>query len=105
MGMRLQDLIVAAQKLLPRERLDLISAVSRSLQCAYEEADFWKPRSLEQHIRLQGTSVVADIAELRADFWPEEETSDDLIAYIYHQRAEDRLTGSLPRCFNMHSPW
>jgi predicted nucleic acid-binding protein len=59
MGMRLQDPMDAAQKLSPRERLDLISAVSRSLQHAYEETDFW----------------------------PKEETPDDLIAYIYRQRA------------------
>ena len=94
MTMRLQDLINAAQELSPRERLDLISAVSRSLQRTYAEeagTDFWEPQSLEHHIRAQRTSVVADIAELRADFWPEEETSDDLSAYIYRQRAEDRL--------------
>ena len=94
MGMRLQDLIDAAQKLSPRERVDLISAVSRSLQHVYaeeESADFWEPKSLEHHIQLQRTSVVADIADLRADFWPEEDTPDDLIAYVYDQRAEDRL--------------
>ena len=94
MNMRLQDLIDAAQRLSPRERLDLISAVSHSLQYTYaevESTDFWEPKSLEKHMQLQGTSVVTDIAELRADFWPEEETSDDLIEYIYRQRAEDRL--------------
>lgn len=94
MVMGLQDLIDAAQNLSPQEKLDLISALTRSLQYAYfevKEADFWEPTAIEQHIQLQGVSTVVDIAELRAEFWPEQETSDDLIEYVYRQRAEDRL--------------
>jgi hypothetical protein len=89
----LKDLIDAAQKLSLLEKLDLIRAVSRSLQPSYPEeeiSDFWKPLSLEQHLKRQNTPVVTDIAELQAGFWPEDETADDLIAYIYRRRAEDR---------------
>lgn len=94
MNTTLQELIDAAQKLSPAEKLDLITAVSQSLRlvCAGTEApDFWEPRTLEYHIQAQGTSVVAEIAELKADFWPEQETADDLINYVYQQRSEDRL--------------
>jgi hypothetical protein len=93
MGMRLQALIDATQKLPPRGRAALIRAVSRSSQHVYAEeahTDFWEPKSLTYHIQLQGTAVVADIADLRADFWPEEDTPDDLSAYIYAQRAACR---------------
>jgi predicted nucleic acid-binding protein len=56
--MRLQALIDAARKLSPRGRVDLICAVSRSLQHVYAAA--------------------------------EEDTPDDLTAYIYAQRAACR---------------
>jgi hypothetical protein len=66
MDTRLQDLIDAAQRLSPLEKLDLISAVSRSLQQAYAKAEgaaFWEPKSLNEHVRLQEPPVVEDIAE------------------------------------------
>lgn len=53
--------------------------------------DFWEPKTLEQHIQAQLTRPVTDIADLVADFWPEEESADDFIAYIYQQRREDCL--------------
>ena len=93
MSTKLQNLIDEAQTLSPKEKLDLISEISRSLSpiCAErEDGDFWTPTSLETHIRHQRTPVVTDIEELKADFWPEEETADDLIGYIYDQRTEDR---------------
>lgn len=34
---------------------------------------------------------VTDIDELGGDFWPEDESVDDFIDYIYGQRREDRL--------------
>jgi hypothetical protein len=100
MATSLQDLIDAAEKLSPLEKLDLINALSRSLQHNYaalaefdslDPVGFWKPQPLEKHLQLQRTPVVGDIAELRADFWPEDESSDDLIEYVYRQREKDRL--------------
>jgi len=93
MSTKLQELIDEVQKLSPKEKLDLISAISHSLQpvCAERgDQDFWLPKSLETHSRRQGTPVVHDITELKGDSWPKDETADDLIAYIYNQRAEDR---------------
>ncbi len=91
---RLQTIIEAAQALSPLEQLDLISALSRALHRNYLQTlpaeDFWKPKTLEQHLQAQQTRPVADIAGLRADFWPEDESSVDLIAYIYEQRREDQ---------------
>jgi len=92
---RLQELIEAAQELSPLEQLDLISALSQALHRNYLQTlsaeDFWRPKTLEQHIQAQQPQPVADIAGLRADFWPEDESADDLIAYIYEQRREDQL--------------
>ncbi len=90
MNVELHYLINAAQKLSPRKKLDLIHAVSQSLPTLPKvgDTDFWTVRSLEEHLQRQKTPVITDIAELRADFWPEEETADDLIAYIYTQKVQ-----------------
>ena len=95
MSTRVQTLIDAAQKLPLLEQLELISTISQSIHRNYQQTqptvDFWEPQTLEQHIQAQLTQPVTDIADLVADFWPEEESADDFIAYIYQQRREDRL--------------
>jgi hypothetical protein len=88
---RLQTLIDAAQELSPLEQLELISALSQSLHRNYQQtADFWEPKTLEQLIQAQQTQPITNIADL-AGFWPQEESVDDFIEYIYQQRHEDRL--------------
>jgi hypothetical protein len=95
MSTRLQTLIEAAQELSPLEQLNLISAVSQSLHRSYQRLqpvlDFWRPQTLEQLIQAQRTRPITAIADLQASFWPEEESADDIIEYIYRQRQEDRL--------------
>jgi hypothetical protein len=91
---RLQALIEAAQELSPLEQLDLISVLAQALHRKTLQTlpaeDFWVPKTLEQHLQAQQVQPVADIAGLRADFWPEDEACDDLIEYIYKQRREDQ---------------
>jgi hypothetical protein len=36
--------------------------------------------------------AVTDLAQLAADFWPEDESADDIDAYIVQQRQEDRMS-------------
>ena len=95
MTTRVQTLIDAAQELSLLEQLKLISTISQSIHRSYQQAQpavgFWEPKTLAQHIQAQLTQPVTDIADLVADFWPEEESADDFIAYIYQQRREDRL--------------
>jgi hypothetical protein len=91
---RLQALVDAVQELSPLEQLELISVVSQSLSRGYQQIqldDFWAPKTLGQHIQAQQTQPTMDIADLVADFWPEEESADDFITYIYQQRREDCL--------------
>ena len=88
---RLQTLIDAAQELSPLEQLDLISTISQSLHRNYQQTvDFWEPKTLAQLIQAQQTQSITNIADW-AGFWPEEESVDDFIEYIYQQRREDRL--------------
>ena len=91
---RLQAVINAVQELSLLEQLDLLQALSRSVQTSYLDVssaeEFWKPKTLEEHLAQQQPKRVVDIADLKADFWPEDESADDLISYIYGQRREDQ---------------
>jgi hypothetical protein len=88
---RLQNLVEAAQELSPLEQSELISTISHSLHRNYQQTvDFWEPKTLEQLIQAQQTQPITNIADL-AGSWPEEESVDDFIEYIYQQRREDRL--------------
>lgn len=91
----LQSIIDAAQELSPLEQLQLIEAVSEFLQLKYQISrpteDFWNPQSVEELVQAQNKQPVTNIADLAVDFWPEQETADDIIEYIYQQRQEDRL--------------
>jgi hypothetical protein len=74
------------------EQLELIRVISQSLQHNHlSPPDFWQPKTLEEIIQAQQTKPVSNIADLGADFWPQDESADDIIEYIYQQRREDRL--------------
>lgn len=95
MTTKLQSLINTAQELSPLEQVELIRAISQLLVQRYQKelpvADFWHPRTLEEIVKAQQTPVVQDISALKVDFWPEEETADEFIEYIYQQRKEDSV--------------
>ncbi|RLC16900.1 MAG: hypothetical protein DRI57_10580 [Deltaproteobacteria bacterium] len=97
MTQELQTLIEKARKMPPPEQFELLISLSRSLyRIRYPKlpaatADFKKSPSIHELIQNQETKPVTDIANLAADFWPEEESADDIIGYIYQQRREDRL--------------
>jgi hypothetical protein len=95
MTTKLQTLIEAAQELSPLEKLSLISIVSQSLYHNYQQTqtavDFWETQTLEQLIQAQQTQPITNIAKLRGTFWPEDESANDFIEYIYQQRCEDCL--------------
>ena len=95
MTMKLQTLIEAVQELSPLEQLNLIGVISRSLYHSYRQMqpamDFWEFRGFEQVAEAQQIYPITDIGNLRTGFWPEDESADDFIEYIYRQRHEDRL--------------
>ena len=41
--------------------------------------------------KFSGITPVTDLADLAADFWPEDETADDINTFIARQRASDRF--------------
>ncbi len=95
MTANLQTLIKSAQKLSFVEQVELIKAVSQLLAQNYAKllppTDFWQPQTIEEIVQTQQTEPIQDISTLQVDFWPEQETADDFIEYIYQQRQEDSL--------------
>ena len=95
MTTKLETLINSAQELSPREQVELIRAVSQFLYQSYQtelsSVDFWRPKPIEDIAQAQQTPVIQDISTLEADFWPEEETADEFIEFVYRQRQEDSL--------------
>ena len=73
-----------------RDKLEVLQAIMQDLQQSYAltegSATFWSPKSLEELIATQNAPIIADLSLLGADFWPEDETADDINAYIAQQR-------------------
>lgn len=96
MTAQLQQVLMDARALSAREKLELLEAISQDLQQTYDlneaATQFWNPRPLAELVALQATPVVINIDDLAADFWPEDETADDINEYIAAQRRADRLS-------------
>jgi hypothetical protein len=93
---RLRAVIDSVAQLPPNEQLELIEEISRSLKNQYQPKvmrgrleEFVPAESVS--IPIKRTPPVQDLAQLKADFWPEEETADDINAFIEQQRREDLL--------------
>jgi hypothetical protein len=95
MTAKLQALIAEIQELSPSEQWELIHTISfvlsRRSQKTFAQEDIWKSTSLEEIIASQGVLPMTNIEDLAGDFWPENESADDFITYIYQQRREDRV--------------
>ena len=90
-----QAVVAAAQQLSPTEQLEVIQALTRVLQQRYPNATARPTISDESIIVLPETvrraPLVTNLRSLAADFWPEDETADDVNNYLAQQRAADRL--------------
>jgi hypothetical protein len=93
MTLELQQVIAAARALPPRDKLELLGVISRDLQKVYalteESAAFWSPRTIDEIAQNQAVPVVSDVRTLAVDFWPEDESADDLSQFIARQRRKD----------------
>ncbi|NNJ09825.1 hypothetical protein EKD04_005755 [Chloroflexales bacterium ZM16-3] len=76
----------AALRLQPSQQLQLIQELLRRLQQGYQQPTNTIPPGVRR------AAPVADLADLTADFWPEDETADDINDYIAQQRAADRMS-------------
>lgn len=81
-----EEVRIAARKLKPVDQLQLIQELLRDLQQNYYQPAHTIPASVRR------AAPVSDLAELAADFWPEDETADDINDFIAQQRATDRTS-------------
>jgi hypothetical protein len=84
MTAKLQTLIAEIQELSLPEQWELIQNIK-----TFAQEDVWKSTSLEEIIASQGVLPITNIEDLAGNFWPENESADDFITYIYQQRRED----------------
>jgi hypothetical protein len=94
MSSKVQDVLEEARQLPPHEQLVLLRALSESLQSQYPEvASQLQSGKLDKiPSSVVRTKPVVDLDEYVADFWPEDESIDELKSYIHDQRAADRLS-------------
>jgi hypothetical protein len=76
----------SVQNLSPTEQLELIQVISQSLRQHYQQIS---SDTIPENVKR--TAPVTDLEQLAADFWPEDESADDINSYIAHQRRDDRL--------------
>jgi len=86
MTARVEHVLQAAQHLSPAEQLELIHALSQALLRQYQQTE---SDAIPPHVKR--SAPVTDLADLAADFWPEDESADDINDYIAQQRREDRM--------------
>lgn len=84
----IESVLDEAQTLSPVEQLQLIQALSQTLQRRYEQRASIDtiPASVKR------SQPITDLNQLAANFWPEDESADDINAFIAQQRAADRMS-------------
>jgi hypothetical protein len=90
-----QTVVAAAQELSPAEQLEIIQALTRVLQQRYM-ANIAQPAPVDAKeptlpAGVHRTSPITSLSVFAADFWPDDETADDVNTYLAQQRAADRL--------------
>lgn len=90
----IQAVVAAAQQLSPTEQFEVIQVLTRVLQHRYVTSDT-APVATSPAISLppsvRRTPTITSLADFAADFWPDDETADDINTYIAQQRAADRM--------------
>lgn len=79
MNTAVRTVYLAARRLSPAEQQELVGELSASLRHPI----------VDEASQLGQTPPVTDLATLKADFWPTDETADDITAFVAQQRAED----------------
>lgn len=92
MSENLQNVLNAVEQLSPGERLELIEVLSRSLQQSWQQlarpnGEQAPEPAIPSYVKR--TSPVTSLKQLEADFWPDDETADDINAFVARQRHDD----------------
>jgi hypothetical protein len=77
----------------PQEQIEIIQYLTESLSMHDSQlsaaARAWRPKTLAQLVREHKKAPIKSVSALAADFWPPDESADDIISYIYTRRVGD----------------
>jgi len=73
----------------PEEYRTLFERVEREAQSAEEEARRQAHEEVWELARQQGVKPIRSIEDLQGDFWPEEESVDEFLAWVRSIRQQD----------------
>lgn len=90
MNTKMQEVLEEARQLPPLEQLELIRELSESLQSLVGEGV--NSSNATNPNQILRTKPATNLDEYAADFWPEDESLDDLDSFIRQSRAADRLS-------------
>ncbi len=95
MASDVEDILAAVRSLPPQEQREILRRLAESLAATSSPIDqaandFWSMRSVDELAQEQRVAPVTDIRTLALPDWPDDESADDIIAYIYGQRHADR---------------
>ena len=90
MTLHLEKIIAETRTLSVDEKLELLRTLSTDLQqhhrLAEETTRFWAPQATEQMIANQTPPAITHTHTLAADFWPTNETADEINEFVAAQR-------------------
>ena len=88
---RIESLINEVRSLPVADQTRLIHVLSACISghpSARSQHDFWAGRSLQDHLNEQTVQPITDLAELKVDFWQENETAEAFLSYTRTERGE-----------------
>jgi hypothetical protein len=90
-AINVQSVVNAARKLSPIEQLEVIQALSEALQQFVAKSPAFTDTTtshLPDYVRR--APPITNLEFLAADFWPEDESADDINAFVRKQRLSER---------------
>jgi hypothetical protein len=95
MTQHFQTVLQGVRALSKSEQQALLELLSRDLEqpssLIENTLTFWEAASLEELVANSPVSVVTDIRGLALDFWPKDESADELNKFVAQRRHHDRL--------------
>jgi hypothetical protein len=92
---QLRAAIAAIQPLSPTERRQLLQILTQGDSALGSQTDlrtlstqFWQGSTLQQLRATQTPKTVHDFKDLKANFWPAEDSIEDFLTFLHQQRQE-----------------
>ena len=95
MATDIEDILTAVHSLPPQEQREILRRLAESLvpdekAINHANENFWKSRSIDEIIHEQHIAPIYDLRTLAFSDWPEDESADEFLTYVYSQRCADR---------------